>query len=107
MAAGGTLHWGWLALASPLWYCSFVFLVALWTRSLEWWQQRLGGVAGLRMFVRSNLARYIPGAVWQFAGLAALAVVQGVSPLAVTGAVLLQQLVLLATGIVLSIALAP
>ncbi|HEX4628484.1 MAG TPA: hypothetical protein VH137_06800, partial [Gemmatimonadales bacterium] len=101
------LQWTWLAAASLVWSASFVFLVSLWTRSLAWWQQHLGAVAGLRMFVRSNLARYIPGVVWQFAGLAALAVEEGVSPLAVTGAVLLQQLVLLATGIVLSLALAP
>ena len=106
LAAGDTLRWNWLAAASLVWYGSFIFLVRLWTKSLAWWQQRLGAAAGLRMFVRSNLARYIPGVVWQFAGLAALAVEEGVSPLAVTGAVLLQQLVLLATGIVLSIALA-
>lgn len=107
MAAGGVVRWTWLAGASLVWYGAFVFLVGLWTRSLAWWQQRLGAVAGLRMFVRSNLARYIPGVVWQFAGLAALAAEEGVSPVAVTGAVLLQQLVLLATGLVLSIALAP
>lgn len=107
LAAGVTLHWKWLVAASLVWYGSFVFLVALWTRSLAWWQQHLGGVAGLRIFVRSNLARYIPGVVWQFAGLAALALEAGVSALALTAAALLQQLVLLATGLVLSIALAP
>lgn len=107
LAARATFHWGWLAVASLLWFGSFVFLVRLWTESLSWWQQRLGHWAGLRMFVRSNLARYIPGAVWQFAGLAALALEEGVSPVAVTSAVLLQQLVLLATGVVLSIAFAP
>ncbi len=107
LAARAGLQWGWLVLASLLWLGSFVFLVRLWTESLAWWQQRLRPWPGLRMFVRSNLARYIPGAVWQFAGLAALAVEEGVSPVAVTGGVLLQQLVLLATGIVLSMAFAP
>ena len=107
LAARAALQWGWLVLASLLWLGAFVFLVRLWTESLAWWQQRLRPWAGLRMFVRSNLARYIPGAVWQFAGLAALALEEGVSPVAVTGGVLLQQLVLLATGIALSIAFAP
>ena len=107
LAAARTLRWGWVAAASLVWLGSFVFLVRLWAASLRWWGQRLGALAGLRMFVRSNLARYIPGAVWQFAGLAVLAAEAGISPAAVTGAVLLQQLVLLATGIVLSIALAP
>jgi len=107
LAARAALQWGWLGIATLFWLASFVFLVRLWTDSLAWWRQRLGPWAGLRMFVRSNLARYIPGAVWQFAGLAALAVQEGVSPAAVTGGVLLQQLVLLATGIVLSLAFAP
>jgi len=107
VAARLTLQWGWLALASLLWLGSFAFLVRLWAASLTWWQQRLGALAALRVFVLSNLARYIPGAVWQFAGLAALAVEAGISPIAVTGAVLVQQLVLLATGLLLSIAFAP
>ena len=106
IAARLTIRWGWLVAASGVWLVSFIFLVRLWTLSLAWWHERLGALAGLRMFVLSNLARYIPGAVWQFAGLAALAVEARVSPLAVTGAVLVQQFVLLVTGILLSLAFA-
>jgi glycosyltransferase 2 family protein len=102
-----TIDWGTLALASIVWLASFLFLVWLWTKSLAWWQSRLEWRPGLRMFVLTNLARYIPGAIWQFTGLALFAVEQGVSPFAVAGAVLLQQLVLLATGLVLALAFAP
>lgn len=102
-----TIHWGALALASLLWLGSFTFLVQLWAASLAWWNERLGALAALRMFVLTNLARYIPGAVWQFTGLAVFALQERVSPLAAAGAVLLQQLVLLATGLLLALAFAP
>jgi glycosyltransferase 2 family protein len=106
-AAPVTIHWGMLALASAVWLASFLFLVQLWAASLAWWNQRLRGVAAIRIFVLSNLARYIPGAIWQFTGLALFAMEQRVSPLAAAGAVLLQQLVLLATGLLLALAFAP
>lgn len=102
-----TLHWGTLALASLVWLASFAFLVQLWAASLAWWNARPGPLAALRMFVLSNLARYIPGAIWQFTGLAISAMEERVSPVAAAGAVLLQQLVLLATGLLLALAFAP
>ena len=102
-----SVHWGWLVIASVVWLGSFTLLVGLWATSLRWWQQRLDFATALRMFVLTNLARYIPGAVWQFMGLAAFAIEERVSPVAVTSAVLMQQLVLLATGVLLSLALAP
>jgi hypothetical protein len=61
----------------------------------------------MRIWFLTKLARYIPGTVWQFAGLAALAAGQGVSPLVATGAVLLQQVTLLATGAGVTLALMP
>jgi len=102
-----TIHWGTLALASGVWLASFMFLVQLWAASLAWWNERLAGFAALRMFVLSNLARYIPGAIWQFTGLALFAMEERVSPLAAAASVLLQQLVLLATGLLLAFAFAP
>lgn len=102
-----TIHWGMLALASVVWLASYTFLVQLWAASLAWWNERLPGIAALRMFVLSNLARYIPGAIWQFTGLALFALEERVSPLAAAAAVLLQQLVLLATGLLLALAFAP
>lgn len=107
MALRFSVHWGWLVIASVVWLGSFTLLVGLWATSLRWWQQRLDFATALRMFVLTNLARYIPGAVWQFMGLAAFAIEERVSPVAITSAVLLQQMVLLATGVLLSLALAP
>src|SRR5689334_7882429 len=96
-----------LAAASLVWAISFGELVLLWARSLRWWDTGMRGAAALRAFFLSNLARYVPGVVWQFAGLATMAAAQGVSPVAATAAVLWQQAALLATGLALALALAP
>lgn len=101
------LAWAPLVLASVITAATYVFLVVVWTRTLRWWSQRLPLRAALRMWFLANLARYIPGTVWQFVGLAAMSREAGVAPGATTGAVLLQQLVLLATGVVLTAGLAP
>lgn len=96
-----------LVVASAVWAFAFGGLVILWARSLHWWETGMRGTAALRAFFLANLARYVPGAVWQFAGLAALAAAQGVPPIAATAAVLWQQAALLATGLALALALAP
>ena len=101
------IAWPLVLAASLVWYASFAHLVATWARSLGWWRQRLGIKGALDIFFLSNLARYIPGAVWQFAGLAALSRARGVSAMAATAGVLVQQLVLLLTGGVIAIVAAP
>jgi uncharacterized membrane protein YbhN (UPF0104 family) len=45
----------------------------------------------VRIFMIANLGRYIPGKVWQIAGLAALAKRHGVPPVIATGAAVLGQ----------------
>jgi hypothetical protein len=102
------LHWGTLLLASAVWLSGYTQLVQLWGASLAWWgSPPLRWRPALRVFCVSNLARYIPGAVWQFAGLAALASAEGVSPAAASVGVLLEQVVLLATGLALVLSVAP
>ncbi len=103
-----SLHWGTLLLASAVWLAGYTQLVQLWGASLAWWGSRpLRWRAALRVFCVSNLARYIPGAVWQFAGLAALAAAEGASPAAASVGVLLEQVVLLGTGFALVLSVAP
>lgn len=68
----------------------FLYLVALWARMIR----ALGGprlrlTEATRIFFLANLGRYIPGKVWQLAGLAYLAGQRGVPlPVASTSAVL-------------------
>jgi hypothetical protein len=101
------VRWGPLAIASLLTATTYVYLVAVWTRTLRWWSQTPAFRTAVRIWFLANLARYIPGTVWQFVGLAAMSRRAGIAPGAATGAVLLQQLVLLATGIAITAGLAP
>jgi hypothetical protein len=96
-----------LLAASALTAATYFFLIGTWVASLRWWAQPLAYRDAVGMWFLTNLARFIPGAVWQFAGLGAMAHARGVSPLAATGAILLQQVVLLATGVLLTLGLAP
>ena len=100
-------RWELVALASLAWVATFAVLVIAWGRSMRWWGARLGDRAALRMFFLANVARYIPGAVWQFAGIEAMAGSRGVPRLAATTGLLIQQVVLLATGLLWSAALVP
>ncbi len=86
---------------------TYVYVVIAWRYCLSWWGASLRVLSALRIYFVSNLARFIPGTVWQFVGLGAMAVEEGISPLAATGAVLLQQLVLLTTGLAVALAGAP
>jgi glycosyltransferase 2 family protein len=106
--------WGTLAAASVVWVATYAQLIQLWASSLGWWDVALGRAPtrlswfrAVRIFFVSNLARYAPGGVWQFAGLAAMSAAAGVSPVAATVGTLLQQAVLLATGFALILSGAP
>lgn len=101
------LAWAPLLAGSALWLGSYSLLVQLWATSLRWWGARLAPFAALRVFFLANLARYIPGAIWQFTGLAALALEQGLAPAAAAGAMLMLQVLLLASGLLLALGLAP
>jgi len=108
------LQWGTLLIASLVWMGSYAQLVQLWASSLPWWDaslratpRRLTWFQAMRVFFVTNLARYVPGAVWQFAGLAAMSAQEGASPVAASVGVLLQQVVLLSTGFVLILSGAP
>ena len=101
------LEWAPLVAGSLLTLLGYAWNVRLWSWSLRWWRQRLSFVPALRIWFLSNLARFIPGVVWQFAGLAAMSHARGVSPVAATAAVIVQQVALLVTGLLASLALAP
>jgi hypothetical protein len=102
-----TIAYAPLLAASLLTLTGYLVNVLVWVGSLRWWDQHIGLVAALRIWFLSNLARFIPGVVWQFAGLAGMSYSAGLSPIAATGAILLQQVGLLCTGLVVALLLAP
>lgn len=96
-----------IIVASVLTIATYAYMVFTWTRTIRWWGASLGFREGWRIWALSNLARFIPGGIWQFAGIAALAARTGTSPIAATGGIVLQQLVVLVAGIAVTAAVLP
>ncbi|HEY6092684.1 MAG TPA: hypothetical protein VIV83_11885 [Gemmatimonadales bacterium] len=90
-----------LALSAALIVANLAWMIALWNMSLRWCAARLRYWDAARIWFTSNLARFIPGAVMQFASLALMAGRYGVAPTAATATVLLQQIVLLLSGLMI------
>ncbi len=89
-----TLHIRWvvLAVASSLLVAAYLYAASLWglmVRELS--GVEMGLVASLRVFFTANLGRYLPGKVWQIAGLALLARKEGVPAATASGAAVLGQ----------------
>lgn len=96
-----------LLVASIITLLTWMLLVRTWSRSLIWWGDRLPFTEAIRIWFITNLSRFVPGAIWQFAHVSAEALNARISPVAATGAILFQQLVLLGTGVALTVSLAP
>ena len=90
-----------LALSALLIVANLAWMIALWNMTLRWCAARLRYWDAARIWFTANLARFLPGAVLQFASLALMATRYGVSPTAATATVLLQQIVLLLTGLII------
>lgn len=101
------LRWLPLLAASGLTVLTWFLLVRTWSRSLRWWGDSLAFGPAIRIWFITNLSRFVPGAIWQFAHVSAEALTARISPVAATGAILFQQLVLLGTGVALTVSLAP
>ena len=87
-------------LPSPLLFiaASLLLLVAYFVSAAIWGRivRDLGGPGlpvadSIRIFMIANLGRYLPGKVWQIAGLAALAKGRGVPPATAAGAAVIGQ----------------
>jgi uncharacterized membrane protein YbhN (UPF0104 family) len=107
LAQSALAHRAPLAAASLLTVLTWFLLVGAWSRSLRWWGDSLPLGSAIRIWFVTNLSRFVPGTVWQFAHVSAEAISARISPVAATGAILFQQVVLLGTGIALSLSLAP
>lgn len=84
--------WGRLGASSAMLLAGFLVSAGLWGRMVrELGGPALGFVESASIYFTANLGRYVPGKVWQLAGLAYLAERAGVrAPLAVAAAVLVQ-----------------
>jgi len=100
-------HAGPLLLGSALVLLTLAVLISAWTASLRWCAARIHGLDAAKVWFTANLARFLPGGVWQFASLAVMASRYGVTPAAATATVLLEQIVLLLTGLAVVAAFTP
>ncbi|MBI1723077.1 MAG: flippase-like domain-containing protein [Gemmatimonadetes bacterium] len=96
-----------LAVATAIVLATYAMLIAAWRAVLLGWGERLPYADAARIWCLSNLARYLPGRVWQIAGMAAMAQRAGVSPWAAAGSAVVIQLLAIATGALVTAALAP
>ncbi len=89
-------------LASLALLCGYGISAALWGRIVaDLGGPRLPAADAVRVFMVANLGRYVPGKVWQIAGLAALARGRGVPATTATAAAVLGQgLALVAAALV-------
>lgn len=87
-----TPHWPVLAVASLVLAGGYFASAALWGRIVrDLGGPELGPRRTVPLFMIANLGRYVPGKVWQIAGLAALARARGVPVGIATGAAVLGQ----------------
>jgi len=85
-------RWGLMTLSAGVLLLGYLYSAALWGILVK----ELGGpdpgmLASLRVFFTANLGRYLPGKIWQLAGLAMLARREGVPAGTATVAALLGQ----------------
>jgi hypothetical protein len=86
------LRWELLLLSSILLLGAYLFAAGLWGLMVrELGGPEVGMLASLRIFFTANLGRYLPGKVWQIAGVAVLAQRGGVRASTATAAALLGQ----------------
>jgi glycosyltransferase 2 family protein len=93
------LRWGLVAASCMALLLGFLTTGWLWGRIVE----GLGGpslppAVAVRLFMIANLGRYVPGKVWQIAGLAALAKSRGVPATTAAAAAILGQGIALASA---------
>lgn len=86
------VQWGRLGVSSALLVAAYLFAASLWGLMVrEMSGVELSLVSSLRVFFTANLGRYLPGKVWQIAGLAFLARREGVPAATASGAAVLGQ----------------
>ncbi len=89
---GWDLRWGLLLLSCGLLLAAYLLSAGMWGLMVrELGGAEVGLVPSLRVFFTANLGRYLPGKLWQIAGVAVLAQREGVGPAIATAAALLGQ----------------
>ena len=96
---------GWLILAAALGanLLAHIWSGWVWTRILAAFQQSLGGLKGICVYLTTNIAKYLPGNVWHFYGRISAVSKSGGSLGAATLSVLLEPLLMAAAALVIAL----
>lgn len=100
-------EWGLVLMASAIVFAAYAMLIATWRSCVADAGSTLSFGDSARIWFVSNLARYIPGALWQMGALAVLAKQRGASASAATSAALVLTVVNTLCGMALVMAFAP
>lgn len=105
LAAGEKLilNWGWILASALLVLLSYAVLIEVWRRTVAAWEGRekneLRWGDAARIWLISNLGRYLPGKIWQLGAMSTLARQRGVSAMAAAGSALVINLLNLLAGL--------
>ncbi len=98
-------RWEYIVASLLVTWVMYVILIWGWRVILHGWGQWIRAVDAARIWSISSLGKYVPGKLWAIAGMAILAEKQGVSGAAATGSAIIMQLLSIATGAVIALAL--
>lgn len=96
-------QWSLIALSGAIFLCGHAVLVQTWRSMLGCWDARLRFWQAARVWSVSNLARYLPGKLWNIGAMGAMSRELGVSPVAASGSAILSTLVNLLAGFVVAV----
>lgn len=99
------IHWEFIVASLIVTWAMYGVLIWGWRTVLQGWREYIKIVDAARIWTISSLGAYIPGKLWSIAGMALMAQQRGISPAAATGSAVIMQLLSIATGAVLALAL--
>jgi glycosyltransferase 2 family protein len=89
---------GWILASAVIVWLMYAVLIAAWHTLLAGWGQRIDYWNAARIWIVSNLGKYLPGKVWAVAGMALMSQQAGVAPWAATSSAVILQLLSIGTG---------
>ena len=96
-------RWGLVLLSGAVFLSGHAVLVQTWRSMLACWDARLPFWGAARIWSVSNLARYLPGKIWNIGAMGAMSRNVGVSPVAASGSAILSTLVNLLAGFAVAV----
>ena len=92
-----------LAIALGVTLFSLIFVGWVWMLILREFRQRVNAAWAIQVFLKTNIAKYLPGNIWHFWGRILDAKKAGISPQVATLSVLLEPLLMAAAGVLIGL----